>query len=203
MVFLRSPFSTPLPPPLREGEVELRTPEMADYAQWADLRLQSRAFLKPWEPQWPQDDLTRTAFRARIKRYRRDIEDDHAFPYFIFHRDHGGLLGGLTLSNVRRGVAQSASLGYWIGAPHARRGFMTSAVQALAPFAFDHLRLHRIEAACLPANIASIALLKRCGFEQEGFARSYLKIDGRWRDHLLFALAEDGGMALAIADRGP
>ena len=97
------------------------------------------------------------------------------------------MLGALTLSNVRRGVAQMATLGYWIGAPFARQGYMTDALQALLPFAFDHLHLHRVEAACLPRNDASIALLRRAGFEQEGLARSYLKINGAWQDHLLFA----------------
>jgi [ribosomal protein S5]-alanine N-acetyltransferase len=188
MVFLRSPFAAEAPPVLRAGAVELRSPEMRDYVAWADLRMQSRTFLKPWEPTWPHDDLTRAAYRLRIKRYRRDIEDDHAYPYFIFHQEDGALLGGLTLSNVRRGVAQMVSLGYWIGEPHARSGFMTSAIAALLPFAFENLRLHRIEAACLPENTASIALLRRCGFEEEGYAKGFLKIDGRWRDHVLFAL---------------
>ena len=190
MVFLRSPFASDLPPVLRAGVVELRTPDMRDYADWADLRMQSRAFLKPWEPQWPHDDLARASYRLRIKRYRRDIEDDHAYPYFIFHQEDGALLGGLTLSNVRRGVAQMASLGYWIGERHARRGYMASAIAALLPFAFENLRLHRIEAACLPENTASVALLRRCGFKEEGFAESYLKIDGQWRGHLLFALVD-------------
>lgn len=190
MVFLRSPFAAEMPPVLRSGAIVLRAPDVRDYVAWADLRMRSRAFLKPWEPTWPHDDLTRASFRLRIKRYRRDIEDDHAYPYFIFHQEDGALLGGLTLSNVRRGVAQIASLGYWIGEIHARSGFMTSAISAIFPFAFENLRLHRIEAACLAENAASIALLRRCGFEEEGCARDYLKIDGRWRDHLLFARLE-------------
>ena len=96
--------------------------------------------------------MTRAAFRSRIKQYLRDIADDHAYPFFIFATDHRTLLGAITLSNVRRGVAQSATLGYWIGAALARRGHMTDAVQTLLPFAFDHLGLHRVEAACIPAT---------------------------------------------------
>jgi ribosomal-protein-alanine N-acetyltransferase len=187
VVFLRSPFAPDFPPVLRNGEVEMRTPDTSDYQAWADLRLRSREFLAPWEPVWPANDLTRTAFRSRIKRYWREIEDDAAYPFFIFSAGERQLLGALTFSNVRRGVAQTASLGYWIGAPHARRGLMTSAVGLAMGFAFDHLRLHRIEAACLPGNAASIALLGRCGFEQEGLAKRYLKIAGLWQDHLLFA----------------
>ena len=191
MVFLRSPFAPDLPPVLRNAAIEMRTPETSDYEAWADLRLRSREFLTPWEPVWPSNDLTRAAFRSRIKRYWRDIENDAAFPFFIFSAGERQLLGALTLSNVRRGVAQAASLGYWIGAPFTRQGLMTSAIGLAMGFAFDHLQLHRIEAACLPSNAASIALLARCGFEREGLAKRYLKIAGLWQDHLLFARLSD------------
>ncbi|HLF21328.1 MAG TPA: GNAT family protein [Aestuariivirga sp.] len=176
---------------LRNAAIEMRTPETSDYEAWADLRLRSREFLTPWEPVWPSNDLTRAAFRSRIKRYWRDIENDAAFPFFIFSAGERQLLGALTLSNVRRGVAQTASLGYWIGAPFTRQGLMTSAIGLAMGFAFDHLQLHRIEAACLPSNAASIALLARCGFEREGLAKRYLKIAGLWQDHLLFARLSD------------
>lgn len=191
MVFLRSPFAPDPPPVLRNGTVEMRAPETSDYEAWADLRLRSREFLTPWEPVWPPNDLTRAAFRSRIKRYWREIEDDAAYPFFIYSAGERQLLGALTFSNVRRGVAQTASLGYWIGAPYVRHGLMTSAVGLAMGFAFNHLQLHRIEAACLPNNAASIALLKRCGFEQEGLVRRYLKIAGLWQDHLLFARLSD------------
>ncbi len=187
MAFLRSPFAPELPPALRGERVTLRTPEMADHEAWATLRLASREFLTPWEPLWPSNDLTRSAFRTRIKRYWRDIEDDVAYPFFIFANDSGSLLGAITLANVRRGVAQMASLGYWIGQPYVRSGHMTAAVRLIKPFAFQHLQLHRLEAACLPINAASIALLEGSGFVREGLARQYLKIAGIWQDHLLFA----------------
>jgi ribosomal-protein-alanine N-acetyltransferase len=97
------------------------------------------------------------------------------------------LVGAVTLSNVRRGVAQMGTLGYWVGEPFVRKGYMTAALNLMKPFAFQHLQLHRLEAACLPVNAASIALLRRCGFHEEGYARQYLKINGAWQDHLLFA----------------
>ncbi len=187
MSFLRSPFAADPPPVLRDQKVMLRVPDMADYEQWANLRLLSREFLTPWEPVWPANDLTRSAFRGRIRQYWRDIDDDAAYPYFAFDMREQRLVGALTLSNVRRGVAQTGTLGYWVGAPFARRGYMTSAVSLILTFAFRHLALHRVEAACLPHNDASIALLRRSGFEPEGLARGYLKIAGEWRDHLLFA----------------
>ena len=191
MAFLRSPFSSDPPPVLRNDRVTLRSPEMGDFEQWAALRFESREFLAPWEPVWPANDLTRSAFRSRVRQYWRDIDDDAAYPYFIFDRTGHRLLGALTLSNIRRGVAQTATLGYWMGAPFAGQGYMTAAARLVLSFAYGHLGLHRIEAACLPHNAPSIALLRRHGFEQEGYARAYLKIAGKWSDHLLFAKVAD------------
>jgi ribosomal-protein-alanine N-acetyltransferase len=187
MAFFRTVnFSDQLPAIAGAGVV-LRAPQMSDYAEWAELREASRQFLAPWEPTWPADDLTRGSFRRRIKRYTEDQRSDLAYPFFLFRaRDHV-LVGGLTLANVRRGCAQAASLGYWMGAPFARQGHMTAAVRAILPFAFETLRLHRVEAACIPGNAASVHLLERTGFRREGFAREYLCIDGVWQDHLLYA----------------
>ena len=100
------------------------------------------------------------------------------------------LLGGLTLGEIRRGVSQTATLGYWMGAPHAGKGYMTRAVRAAALYGFKQLRLHRIEAACVVANAASARLLIKNGFQREGRARAYLKINGVWHDHELFALLD-------------
>lgn len=190
MVFLRSP-STDSGPVVHADGVRLRAPAMGDYPQWAQLRARSRAFLTPWEPSWPTDDLTRTAFRRRLRRYAQEIRDDQSYPFFGFDNASGALVGGITLGNVRRGVAQSAVIGYWIGEPYARRGYMSRIVPAIVAFAFDRLGLHRVEAACLPTNAASIRLLEKSGFSQEGYARRYLCINGTWQDHLLYAMMDD------------
>jgi ribosomal-protein-alanine N-acetyltransferase len=173
--------------------VTLRLPQMSDYEEWAALREGSRDFLVPWEPTWPADDLTRSSYRRRMRRYSEDQRNDLSYPYFIFSNADQKLVGGLTLTNVRRGVAQAASLGYWMGAPYAGRGHMSAAVRALVPFAFNTLKLHRIEAACIPENAASVHLLERTGFVREGFARAYLCINGMWQDHLLFAQVRSEG----------
>jgi len=179
------------PQPMVRGDgLYLRPAIAADYPAWATLREQSRAFLTPWEPTWPPDDLTRAAFRRRLRRQAEDIARDEGFAFLIFDSTSDELLGGLTLGGIRRGVAQAATLGYWMGAPHAGKGRMTRAVAAVVRFGFDTLRLHRIEAACIPDNAPSIALLERNGFQREGFARAYLKIDDAWRDHILLALLE-------------
>jgi ribosomal-protein-alanine N-acetyltransferase len=171
--------------------VVLRPPLMSDYEEWAAIRERSRDFLTPWEPTWPLDDLTRSAFRRRLKRYAEDQRSDQSYAFFIFTADRRALVGGLTLANVRRGVAQAASVGYWMGAPFVRRGLMGAAVRAVIPYSFSVLRLHRLEAACIPTNQASIRLLESCGFAREGYARQYLCINGTWQDHLLYARLKD------------
>lgn len=168
--------------------VVLRPPRATDYEAWRTLRAASRNFLQPWEPTWPADDLTRAAFRRRLVAYARDRELGLAYAFFVLRARDEALSGGITLSNIRRGVAQMGSVGYWCGQPYVRQGLTLAAVRALAEFAFRTLGLHRLEAACIPDNLPSRRLLAKAGFEEEGFAKSYLKINGAWRDHVLFGL---------------
>jgi ribosomal-protein-alanine N-acetyltransferase len=164
-------------PALKGNLVTLRVPFTNDYREWSAVRGESRAFLEPWEPRWTPDELDRTAWRLRISRYRE--------------RSSGKLAGGITLGNIRHGVSQSGHVGYWIGERFGGRGLMTDAVKVVARFAFDTLRLHRIEAACIPDNIRSIRVLEKAGFRREGLLRSYLRINGIWQDHYLYARIAD------------
>ncbi len=177
-----------------EGQgVVLRPPRGSDFEAWRELRTRSRAFLQPWEPTWPADDLSRAAFRRRLMAYARDRDAGIAYPLFVFRAADEALTGGITLSSIRRGVAQMGSVGYWCGRPFARQGLTLAAVRALSEFAFRTLALHRLEAACIPENDASRRLLAQAGFAEEGFARAYLKINGEWRDHVLFGLLSPYG----------
>jgi ribosomal-protein-alanine N-acetyltransferase len=92
------------------------------------------------------------------------------------------------LDNIRRGPAQAGTLGYWVGQPYARAGYMRETLAAMAHYAFQQLGLSRLEAACLPENAASRGVLEKCGFKYEGVAQSYLQINGRWRTHVLYAM---------------
>lgn len=188
--------------PIRGEGVYLRPSEMRDFSEWAALREKSRAFLTPWEPIWPHDDLTRASFRYRVRRHAEELARDEAFSFFIFREEDDALIGGLSFGHVRRGVSHSATLGYWMGEPFAGRGYMTRAVRAACAYAFERQGLHRIEAACLPTNEPSRRLLERVGFKQEGYARSYLNINNQWRDHLLFAMLETDPAPLNPPARG-
>lgn len=173
---------------LRGENVTLRSPRMADFVPWSELRRDSYSFLQPWEPVWPQDDLTRGAFRRRLSIYARDQDLGLGYAFFVFRNSDGALVGGVNLRDVRRGVSQSGAIGYWAGAAHARQGHTLDAVRAVIRFGFETLALHRLEAACCPENEASSSLLQKAGFSEEGMARAYLKINGVWRDHLLFGM---------------
>lgn len=175
--------------PVLTGErVLLRLPKRADYEAWSALRGESAAFLKPWEPQWTPEELSKSAFRSRLRRYYSEVHGRTGFTFFVFDRRENILMGGLTLGQIRRGVAQVATLGYWMGERFAGRGLMREAVLEVSGFAFSVESLHRVEAACLPNNERSIALLERCGFTYEGQLRRYLKIAGAWEDHCLYSL---------------
>ena len=172
-----------------DGEgVFLRAPEARDYQEWADVRDASRAYLAPWEPTWAVDETSRGAYRYKLRRYAEDARDDKAYALFVFRELDGVLVGGVTLSNVRRGVAHAASLGYWAGEMFAGKGHITAAARAIVRYAFDDLGLHRVEAACQPDNAPSRRVLEKAGFTEEGRARAYLKINGEWRDHVLFGI---------------
>lgn len=165
----------------------LRPPVHSDYRAWASLRETSAGFLKPWEPSWSPDHLTRKGFVNRVYWANRSIVQGTALPLFLERRSDHQLLGAITLDNVRRGPAQAGTIGYWIGESYARHGYMREALTALVHHAFEVLDLSRIESACLPENTASRGLLEKCGYKYEGVAQSYLQINGRWRNHVLYA----------------
>ena len=178
--------------PRRKLQIEtermtLRQPVLSDYRGWSSLRNQSAEFLTPWEPSWAGDHLTRKAFTNRVYWAQRSVTGGTAMPLFLFRRGDDALLGAITLDNIRRGPAQAGTLGYWTGAAHARQGYMREAILAVVHHAFTRLDLSRIEAACLPENVASRGLIETCGFKYEGVAQSYLQINGRWRTHVLYA----------------
>ncbi|GGA56188.1 GNAT family N-acetyltransferase [Pelagibacterium lentulum] len=180
-------------PVIRGDGLLVRCPIRSDFAQWQALRSKSRAFLVPYEPRWSEFELTQKAFASRVRRNRRDAANGAEYSFLIFDDKSRipKLMGGLTLSNIRRRAAQNVTLGYWMGVDYAGQGIMTRSVALILPFVFDTLGLHRIEAACLPDNLASRRVLIRNGFQEIGLAEHYLQINGAWRDHLLFALTAE------------
>ena len=169
------------------ARLSLRLPEHRDFREWAKLRHESKAFLSPWEPIWAADHLSRASFTNRVYWSQRAVKNGNAVPLFVFHEEAGQLVGAITLDNIRRGPSQVGTIGYWVGQQYARQGFMSEAIIAMVAHAFGTLDLSRVESACLPDNVASRGVLEKAGFKYEGVAQSYIQINGRWRNHVLYA----------------
>ena len=167
--------------------MSLRLPEHRDFREWAKLRHESKAFLSPWEPIWAPDHLSRASFTNRVYWSQRAVKNGKAVPLFVFHKEAGQLVGAITLDNIRRGPSQVGTIGYWVGRQYARQGYMSEAIIAMVAHAFGALDLSRVESACLPDNLASRGVLEKAGFKYEGVAQSYIQINGRWRNHVLYA----------------
>jgi len=172
---------------IETDRMTLRLPKSTDHACWATLRRQSAAFLKPWEPVWAREHFSRKAFSARVYSAQRSADTGSGLPLFMFRREDHSLMGAITLDSIQRGPSQSGTIGYWIGEPFARQGYMHEAVSAVVHYAFNDLDLSRMQAGCLPENAASRGVLEKSGFKYEGVAQSYLQIAGRWRTHVLYA----------------
>lgn len=195
---LKRPLSSPfqrkqVPDDILAGKhYYLRRPQETDFLAWGKLRAESKSYLQPWEPQWQIDHLTRRSFQDRLQKYDLAWKRQIGYAFFIFDSHSHQLVGGISLSNLRRGVVQSGNIGYWTGQKFARQGVMSTAVCLCLDFSFQMLKLRRIEAAILPGNESSQRVLEKNGFQAEGLAREYIQIDGIWRDHLLYAvLASD------------
>jgi [ribosomal protein S5]-alanine N-acetyltransferase len=199
MGFLKELFPSPPSERLETARLILRPPRLSDWAEWANVRAESRAFLAPWEPTWPRDALTRSAYRDRVVYYAQEWHRGSGYLFFLVRKEDCRLMGGISIAEIRRGISQTGTAGYWIGAPYANQGFMSEALAAIIEFAFGPLALHRLEAACMPSNGPSRKLLSKCGFREEGYASKYLKINGEWADHVLFARLADAAQAWPAA----
>ncbi len=174
--------------------VFLRPPRADDADEFRALVEASRDFLREWEPWFPPDHDPDGNLRLR-RTLAADARPENQ-KHFVCRRSDGALLGTMNINNMVRGVFRSASLGYWIGAPHAHQGHMTEALCLILRHAFRTERLHRLEANIRPENVWSIALVRRAGFRLEGLSKRYLKIAGRWRDHERWALLAEEWRAL-------
>lgn len=172
-----------------DGDVRLHPLRRSDAAAWSQLRLANRAWLAPWEPSAPGGWEARhspAVYRAMRRAARRRAQLGMALPFAVRHRDR--LVGQVTLDNVVRGALRSAHVGYWLDEAAAGQGIASTAVALVCDHAFGPAGLHRIQADIRPENGRSRRLVERLGFREEGTFRSYLDIDGDWRDHLGYAL---------------
>jgi ribosomal-protein-alanine N-acetyltransferase len=175
--------------------VFLRPPVAADKLEFVELMRASRSFHRPWATAPTDDD--------RFATYLADARRPDFEAMLVCRYTDGAIVGFFNLSQIFRGVLQSAYLGYAAGAPFAGQGYMREGLELVLRHAFTTLRLHRVEANIQPGNAASRALARGAGFRREGYSPRYLKIGGRWRDHERWAiLAEDWREGLGATSDG-
>ena len=177
-----------LPERLAGERVALRAFARGDVAELCDLRSRNRGFLEPWEPRRSGGFFTPAGQRAEIERDRQEWAADRTYAFAIVERDGGAMRGRIALANVVRGAWENATLGYFVDQAVGSRGYATEAVSLALDFAFGPCRLHRVQAAVMPKNARSRRVLEKNGFRHEGFSPRYLRLDGDWRDHDLFAI---------------
>lgn len=184
-------FIKPSAPVLDGERIQLRIPQKKDWINWHYVREHSRSFLSPWEPGWTEDRLSEEYYYSTLLRnYKKQRRGEGSY-FFIILKETNSLIGGINIIHIARGMMQSAFLGYWIGEGYHNNGFMTEAVDLILPYAFEHMGLHRIQAACMPDNLPSCKVLKKTGFREEGIARKLVKINNRWQDHIIYALTQE------------
>ncbi|CAM3291501.1 MULTISPECIES: GNAT family N-acetyltransferase [Saccharibacillus] len=187
---------------MRTERLELRpfTPEEA--GELLELRRANEKFLEPLEPIRSDGYLTLAGQQTEIMQSEQGRTRDQAYVYAIRLLGSGQLLGRAALTGIVRGPFQNANLGYFLDENHNGQGYMTEAVLAVLELAFVKHRLHRVQAGVMPRNAKSRRVLEKAGFRQEGMAERYLKINGEWEDHMLFAITvEDWEQRQALSQQ--
>jgi ribosomal-protein-alanine N-acetyltransferase len=176
---------------LPTARLVLRTLDPSFAARVLDYHQRNRAFFRPWNPAADDSYYTLAAHEERLRNDALLFEQGRGVRFWLFAADDPAfetVIGDIGLANVVRGAFQSCHLGYKMDETCGSRGLMTEALQAAIAFAFDELKLHRVEANVMPRNGRSIRVVEKLGFHCEGLARTYLQINGVWEDHLHFAL---------------
>jgi ribosomal-protein-alanine N-acetyltransferase len=175
-----------------DGElVRIRPLRPSDARALLELRVRNRAFFSPYEPTLSDQHFTLDGQLEDIEQAQEDARRGRRHVFGIFTRAYDELVGRIALANVARGAWQNATLGYYIDEAYQGRGYATDAVRLAVRYAFDVAGLHRVQAGVLVDNARSARVLEKAGFRWEGTSLRYLCINGRWRDHLMFAVTRE------------
>lgn len=173
------------------NRIDIRRIEVHEAHMLLDLRIRNRAFLTPYEPNFPDAHYTLEGQQNLLEKAKISWDNDAGYAMGIFLANTHQLIGRVSLSNVVRGAWESCTLGYFLDEPLNGQGLMTEALSHAVQFAFGTIALHRIQAAVMPWNVGSIRVLEKVGFEYEGYAKHYLKINGVWEDHNLYSITSE------------
>jgi len=177
------------PATLRDGPVVLRPIARKDRADWLEVRSRNAAWLAPWEATPPRDTAPPMSFTTMVRSLRQQARKGTLLPFVITYDDV--LVGQLTVGGITWGSLCSAHVGYWVDQRVAGRGVMPTSVALAADHCFTALGLHRIEVNIRPENAASLRVVEKLGFREEGTRSAFLHIAGAWRDHRSFALTSE------------
>ena len=172
---------------LENEKVFLRLPNRSDYIPWINLRNNNFSYLSCWEPDGALRKNSYSDFKIRVEWAKRGFKNKEVISMLIFRKPTLDLVGSITLENVKFGPFYSGYIGYWLGSEYYRQGLMSAALGSVINFAVRNWKITKISAATLPENTASINLLRKFNFSEEGIGRKYLKIKGNWRDHMIFS----------------
>ena len=179
------------PPRLLADRFELRLADEADVPRILAYRRENADFFAPFEPERAADHFTEAYWVGQVAKHRAEFDEGQAVRMVMFEPGPDApVLGIVAFSNIVRGPLHSCFLGYALAERQQGKGLMTEALRLGIRYMFDEMHLHRISANYLPHNTPSAAVLKRIGFTVEGYARDYLRIDGRWQDHILTSLLD-------------
>ena len=173
------------------NDIYLRLLEMKDAGDLHALKLRNREFYQPFEPIRDESHFTLEGQEQEIANGLQGVLNDQSYIFGIFLKESDEIIGRIALTGIARGPFQNAYMGYYIDQQHNGKGYATAAVSLCVSKAFDEIGLHRVEAGVMPRNIRSIRVLEKAGFRQEGLATTYLKINGVWEDHIIFAITAD------------
>lgn len=173
---------------MNKPSIFLRYLETSDAEDLLLIRKENRDFFQAFEPTRDDSHFSYDQQLREIQKAIIDIKNDSSYTYGIFHRESQQLIGRITLSGVVRGPFQNANLGYYLDKKHNGKGYASEAVRSVLKHAFEELQLHRVQAAVMPRNIASKRILEKSGFKKEGYSPKYLKINGTWEDHEIYAI---------------
>lgn len=173
---------------LTSEQIFIRPIEITDAPAQLEVRLRNRDFFQTWEPLRPESHWTLAAQEEDIRNAVRNREMDGGYGFGIFLKETGALIGRVNLSNIVRGAWQNATIGYWIDGQHNGKGCATEAVKLALQYAFEHAKLHRVQAGVIPRNAGSIRVVEKAGLRFEGLSLRYLKINDVWEDHNIYAI---------------
>ncbi|MEV8181254.1 GNAT family protein [Specibacter sp. NPDC078692] len=183
------------PVKLECGDLILRPIKLRDQGEWTRVRARNAAWLEPWEASSPAGPGQLPTYAGMVRALNRQAREAAALPFIITERIPGvsrpAIVGQLTVSSIVWGSAMSATLGYWVDQSRAGRGIVPTAVAMATDHCFQTLGLHRMEINIRPENTASLRVVEKLGFRDEGLRPRYLHINGRWADHRSFALTSE------------